>query len=88
MSKGYFIFEYINNRANRLKSFRTLNNDEFLDILLNFLNVSGFFNEERKREVMGSYAYTPDNFIKVVLILSLENNLNLIYFYIKLFLEN
>ena len=58
-----------NNEVNKLKSFGQLNNDEILDSLLNFLNVSGFFNEEKKREVMGSYVYTPDNFIKVVLIL-------------------
>jgi hypothetical protein len=60
----------INNKGlKKLKSFRQLNNDEILDNLLNFLNVSGFFNEEKKREVMGTYVYTPDNFIKVVLIL-------------------
>ena len=58
-----------NNEINKLKSFGELNNDEILDSLLNFLNVSCFFNEEKKREVMGSYVYTPDNFIKVVLIL-------------------
>ena len=58
-----------NNRKSKLKSFRQLNSDEILDNLLNFLNVSGYFNEERKREVTGSYVYTPDNFIKVVLIL-------------------
>ena len=58
-----------NKGESKLKSFRKLNSNEILDNLLNFLNVSGFFNEERKREVMGSYVYTPDNFIKVVLIL-------------------
>ena len=58
-----------NKRLKKLKSFRQLNNDEILDYFLNFLNVSGFFNEEKKREVMGTYVYTPDNFIKVVLIL-------------------
>mgnify|MGYP002623021467 CR=1 FL=1 len=58
-----------NKEVKKLKSFRQLNNDEILDNLLNFLNVIPFFNEEKKREVMGSYIYTPDNFIKVVLIL-------------------
>ena len=60
-----------NKGENKLKSFKQLSNDEILDNLLNFLNV---FNEEKKREkikreIMGTYVYTPDNFIKVVLIL-------------------
>ena len=53
---------------NTLKAFRDLSGDEILDNLLNFLNVSGI-EDEKKKEILGSYVYTPDNFIKVVLIL-------------------
>ena len=52
----------------KLRSFRNLENNEILDNLLSFLNVSGF-NESQKQKILGSYVYTPDNFIKVVLIL-------------------
>ena len=50
-----------------LKSFRKLNKDQISENLLRFLNVT--LNEEKKKEILGTYVYTPDNFIKVVLIL-------------------
>ena len=52
----------------KLRTFRELSRNEILDNLLNFLNVSGF-TEEQRNEILGTYVYTPDNFIKVVLIL-------------------
>ena len=58
----------IHNRGAKLKRFRKLGKDEILDNLLSFLNVSGF-NESQKKGILGTYVYTPDNFIKVVLIL-------------------
>ena len=57
-----------NNNFNKLRNFRKLEENEILDNLLSFLNVSGF-NEEQKKLILGSYVYTSDNFIKVVLIL-------------------
>ena len=52
----------------KLKNFRELKGNEILDNLLSFLNVSGL-DEKKKKEILNSYVYTPDNFIKVVLIL-------------------
>ena len=37
-------------------------------ILLRFLNINSLTNEQKKA-ILGTYVYTPDNFIKVVLIL-------------------
>ena len=51
-----------------MKSFKKLNKDQILDNLLRFLNVSGL-NDQQKQSILGTYVYTPDNFIKVVLIL-------------------
>ena len=48
----------------RLRSFRKLNKDEILEYLLRFINVK--LNDKQK--ILGTYVYTPDNFIKVVLI--------------------
>ena len=52
----------------RLKTFRNLSRKEILDNLFNFLNITGL-SEEQKNKILGNYVYTPDNFIKVVLIL-------------------
>ena len=54
-------------KIGKLRSFRKLQNKEILDNLLNFINVK--FNNEQKKEILGNYVYTPDNFIKVILIL-------------------
>ena len=56
------------NKRETLRSFRSLGNEEILNNLLNFLNVSGF-DDKQKKKILGTYVYTPDNFIKVVLIL-------------------
>ena len=58
----------IQNKRETLRSFRDLGNEEILNNLLNFLNVSGF-DDKQKKKILGTYVYTPDNFIKVVLIL-------------------
>ena len=52
----------------KLRNFRNLNNNEILENLLRFLNISGI-SEKQKDAILGTYVYTPDNFIKVVLIL-------------------
>ena len=52
----------------KLRNFRKLNNYEILENLLRFLNISGL-SEEQTKSILGTYVYTPDNFIKVVLIL-------------------
>ena len=77
-SQNIEYLSYIINKGNKpnkeiknykkLKAFRDLSGDEILENLLNFLNVSGI-KDEKKKEILGSYVYTPDNFIKVVLIL-------------------
>ena len=54
-------------KIGKLRSFRKLQNKEILDNLLNFINVK--FNNEQKKEILGTYVYTPDNLIKVILIL-------------------
>ena len=51
----------------KLKPFKDLSGDEIFDNLISFLNASKI--KEKKKEILGSYIYTPDNFIKVVLIL-------------------
>jgi hypothetical protein len=43
-----------NKKANKLKSFGELNSDEIVDNLLNFLNVSGFFDEKKKKRSNGN----------------------------------
>ena len=54
----------------KLKHFKDLTGEEIFEKLLQFLNVSGYFTTKAKRnEILGTYVYTPDNFIKVVLIL-------------------
>ena len=52
----------------KLTTFRNLSRNEIFDSLLSFLNVVGI-TEEEKNKILGTYVYTPDNFIKVVLIL-------------------
>ena len=59
---------YVNKNFQKLRNFRTLKGNEILDNLLSYLNINGF-NENQKKQILGSYVYTPDNFIKVVLIL-------------------
>ena len=51
----------------KLQRFRDLSRQEILDSLLGFLNVA--FNDDDRKKILGTYVYTPDNFIKVVLIL-------------------
>ena len=56
------------NNITKLKSLKNLDNKNILDILLNFLNVNGLSNEQIKN-LVGTYVFTADNFIKIVLIL-------------------
>ena len=51
----------------KLRNFRDFNSTEIFETLLSFLNVSGL-DEIKQKEILGSYVYTPDNFIKVILI--------------------
>jgi len=51
----------------KLRNFRDFNSNEIFEQLLSFLNVSGL-DETKQKEILGSYVYTPDNFIKVILI--------------------
>ena len=54
----------------KLKHFKDLTGEEIFEKLLQFLNVYGYFTtKEQKNKILGTYVYTPDNFIKVVLIL-------------------
>ena len=67
-----FELEEINNDQKKeipkLKTIRDWTDKEILEQLLSFLNVNGLSNKEIK-EIIGNYIYTPDNFIKVILIL-------------------
>ena len=56
------------NNIPKLKSLKNLDYKNVLDILLNFLNVNGLSNEQIKN-LVGTYVFTADNFIKIVLIL-------------------
>ena len=56
------------NPVSKLKRFRELSRNEILDNVFNFLNLNDLSEIEKKR-ILGNYVYTPDNFIKVVLIL-------------------
>ena len=54
----------------KLKNFKELSGEEIFEKLLQFLNVSGYFaTNEKRNKILGTYVYTPDNFIKVILIL-------------------
>ena len=57
-----------NEEIPNLKIIKNLDADEIYDKLLIFLNVNGLSDEEKKN-LIGNYIYTPDNFIKIVLIL-------------------
>ena len=53
-----------------LKNFKELSGEEIFEQLLQFLNVSGYFSKKEERnKILGTYVYTSDNFIKVILIL-------------------
>ena len=52
----------------KLKNVKNLEPNEILNKLLSFLNVNGLSDNEIKN-IVGNYIYTPDNFIKVILIL-------------------
>ena len=55
-------------KANKkLKNFRNLTRKEILDNLFNFMNITDL-TEEQINQILGSYVFTPDNFIKVILI--------------------
>ena len=56
------------NNIPKLKNVKNLGPDEILDKLLIFLNINGLKKFEKKY-IIGNYIYTPDNFIKVILIL-------------------
>ena len=56
------------NELPKLKNVKNLGPDEILDKLLIFLNINGL-KEFEKKYIVGNYIYTPDNFIKVILIL-------------------
>ena len=54
----------------KLKNFKELSGEEIFTILTQFLNVTGYFSKKEEAEkILGTYVYTTDNFIKVVLIL-------------------
>ena len=65
-----FEMDEINNddEFSELKLLKDLEPEEILEHLLSFLNVNGLTSENLK-EIVGNYIYTPDNFIKVILIL-------------------
>ena len=55
-------------KANKkLKNFRNLTRKEILENLFNFMNITDL-TEEQINQILGSYVFTPDNFIKVILI--------------------
>ena len=56
------------NQIPKLKNIKNLDYQNILNILLNFLNVNGL-SEAKTKQIIGTYVYTADNFIKVVLIL-------------------
>ena len=61
---------YKTQTTDKLKNFKELSGEEIFEKLLQFLNVSGYFTtKEKKYQILGTYVYTPDNFIKVILIL-------------------
>ena len=61
---------YKTQTKDELKNFKELSGEEIFEKLLQFLNVSGYFStKEKKNKILGTYVYTPDNFIKVILIL-------------------
>ena len=61
---------YNSQTKEKLKNFRDLTGEEIFEKLLEFLNVSQYFRtKEEKNKILGTYVYTPDNFIKVILIL-------------------
>ena len=56
------------NNISKLKSLKNLDYKNILDILLNFLNANGLSNEQINN-LVGTYVFTTENFIKIVLIL-------------------
>ena len=56
------------NQIPKLKNIKNIDYQNILNILLNFLNVNGL-SEAKTKQIIGTYVYTADNFIKVVLIL-------------------
>ena len=63
-----FSSKSINKEIPNLKNIKSLEPDEILEKLLMFLNVNGL-SEKQMKFIVGNYIYTPDNFIKVILIL-------------------
>ena len=61
-------FEKEKNIMPKLENVKNLGPDEILNKLLIFLNINGLEDFEKKY-LVGNYIYTPDNFIKVILIL-------------------
>ena len=57
----------LNTNYRKLKKFRDLSRKEIFTNLISFLNIN--INEDDEKKILGTYVYTPDNFIKVVLIL-------------------
>ena len=61
---------YNSQSTDKLKNFRDLSGEEIFEKLLQFLNVTQYFGTKAERnKILGNYVYTPDNFIKVILIL-------------------
>ena len=67
----FHILEQLYNSQNfdntKLKNFQKLESQEILNSVLNFLDCK--IDENKIQKILGHYVYTPDNFIKVVLIL-------------------
>ena len=47
---------------------KSLKSSQILDILLKFLNINEF-NYEKKKKILDNFVFTPENFIKLILIL-------------------
>ena len=52
----------------KLKSLRNLTREEILNNLFNFMDIKDL-NEKQINQILGSYVFTPDNYIKLILIL-------------------
>ena len=61
-------FEKEKSKMPKLENVKNLGPDEILNKLLIFLNINGL-KEFEKKYLVGNYIYTPDNYIKVILIL-------------------
>ena len=56
------------NEETKIKNIKSLQPDEMLDIILNFLNINDL-DYQRKKDILDNYIFNSDNFIKMLLIL-------------------